>query len=100
MAKSIRISDELYEQAQTAAALMHRSLNQQIEFWAAIGQMLDKQMSGDELMAAMIKRGHALDEEAVKGGKMRQEDLFVFKKADVKKMDVHFSPEALNSLEL
>ena len=45
MAKSIRISDDLYEIATTEAVLMHRSLAQQVKHWAALGQALEA--SGD-----------------------------------------------------
>ena len=37
MAKSIRISDELYELALQQAALMERSLAQQVEHWVKLG---------------------------------------------------------------
>ena len=41
MARSIRVSDLLYEQANTASALQHRSLAQQVEHWAALGRALE-----------------------------------------------------------
>jgi hypothetical protein len=39
--KSIRISDEWYAQVQQEAALMSRSIAQQIEHWARIGAALE-----------------------------------------------------------
>lgn len=35
---SIRINKELYEQAKQHAALEHRSISGQIEFWARVGR--------------------------------------------------------------
>ncbi|NVM75117.1 hypothetical protein FHW83_000897 [Duganella sp. SG902] len=35
---SIRISQELYEQARQDAAIEHRSIAGQIEFWARVGR--------------------------------------------------------------
>lgn len=36
MAKSIRISDHLYEQASAAAGFLDRSIAQQIEHWVSL----------------------------------------------------------------
>lgn len=41
MAKSIRVSDDLYELADSASANAHRSLAQQIEYWAALGRAIE-----------------------------------------------------------
>jgi hypothetical protein len=41
MSKSIRISDELLALAKAAGELQHRSPPQQIEHWAAIGQVME-----------------------------------------------------------
>jgi ParD-like antitoxin of type II bacterial toxin-antitoxin system len=41
MAKSIRVSDDLYELADSASASAHRSLAQQIEYWAALGRAIE-----------------------------------------------------------
>ena len=45
MSKSIRISDELAESAEAAAAVSHRSPPQQIEHWAQIGRVLEPALS-------------------------------------------------------
>ena len=37
MAKNIRISDTLYDIASSEAKLQHRSLAQQVEYWAKLG---------------------------------------------------------------
>ncbi|MGZ3238867.1 MAG: TA system antitoxin ParD family protein [Burkholderiaceae bacterium] len=41
MAKSIRISDRLYESALADSELLHRSLAQQVEHWAEVGRALE-----------------------------------------------------------
>lgn len=41
MAKSVRVSDRLYELADAASAGAHRSLAQQIEYWAALGRAIE-----------------------------------------------------------
>jgi hypothetical protein len=41
MAKSIRVSDDLYELADSASVSAHRSLAQQIEYWAALGRAIE-----------------------------------------------------------
>ena len=45
MSKSIRVSDELAELAESAAAESHRSPPQQIEHWAQIGRILEPALS-------------------------------------------------------
>jgi ParD-like antitoxin of type II bacterial toxin-antitoxin system len=41
MAKSIRVSDNLYQLAEGASASAHRSLAQQVEYWAALGRAIE-----------------------------------------------------------
>jgi hypothetical protein len=41
MAKSVRISDDLYKLADSASVSAHRSLAQQIEYWAALGRAIE-----------------------------------------------------------
>jgi hypothetical protein len=45
MSKSIRVSDELADSAEAAAAVSHRSPPQQIEHWAQIGKVLEPALS-------------------------------------------------------
>jgi len=50
MAKSVRISDALFEHATLESTLMHRSIAMQIEHWCALGKALAASgMSVDEL---------------------------------------------------
>jgi hypothetical protein len=41
MAKSIRISDHLYDLAEASSRAMHRSLAQQLEHWAELGRSIE-----------------------------------------------------------
>ena len=41
MAKSIRVSNDLYKLAESASVSAHRSLAQQIEYWAALGRAIE-----------------------------------------------------------
>lgn len=50
MAKSVRISDPLFEHATLESTLMHRSIAMQIEHWCALGRTLEASgMSVSEL---------------------------------------------------
>lgn len=41
MAKSIRVSEQLYQFADNASAGAHRSLAQQVEYWAELGRAIE-----------------------------------------------------------
>jgi len=41
MAKSIRVSDRLYDLADATSRKLHRSLAQQVEHWAELGRALE-----------------------------------------------------------
>jgi hypothetical protein len=41
MAKSIRVSDQLYRLAESSSVSAHRSLAQQVEYWAALGRAIE-----------------------------------------------------------
>ena len=54
MAKSVRISDPLFEHATLESSLMHRSIAMQIEHWCALGRALEASgMSIRELKRAL-----------------------------------------------
>lgn len=71
MAKSIRISDELYELATHEAALMHRSLAQQIEHWVKLGVGVERAAGAtvNDVRVAALRYRHACDEAAVRSGR-------------------------------
>ena len=45
MSKSLRLSDELFCEAEKSARLFHRSPPQQIEHWAHIGRVMEAALS-------------------------------------------------------
>lgn len=45
MSKSLRLNDELFEQAKKIGKVFHRSPPQQIEHWAQIGRVLESALS-------------------------------------------------------
>ena len=59
MAQSIRISDEMYERGQAACTVASRSLAQQFEHWARLGEALDRGGLTSEQAAAVL-RGQSL----------------------------------------
>jgi len=63
MSQSIRISDELMQQAKETAELFHRSPPQQIEHWAAIGRVMEEALHYRTNAAVLVKSAReALDE--------------------------------------
>jgi hypothetical protein len=78
MAKSIRISDDLYSMARLEAAMMHRSVAQQIEHWAAIGQVLEARGDLPEVRELSIAHMRLRDHDRVRTGKADPRDYHVF----------------------
>jgi hypothetical protein len=74
MAKSIRISDDLYSMARLEAAVMHRSVAQQIEHWASIGQVLEVRGDLPEVRELSIAQMRLRDHDRVRTGKAKARD--------------------------
>jgi len=94
MAKSIRISDDLYDMAAAEAVLMHRSLAQQIEYWAAIGQALEASGDRSEVYQASIAHLRARDHERVRRGRATTDSLGLIPREWVRKAKVVFPKDA------
>jgi len=77
MAKSIRISDELYDLALQEAALMQRSLAQQIEHWVKLGVGVERGTDAtvEAVRQAALSYRLAVDEAAVRAGRKPPESL-------------------------
>jgi hypothetical protein len=67
MAKSIRVSDQLYSLAETTSRQVHRSLAQQVEHWAELGRALE---------AAGVTTAQVLD---ILGGDLRARERVMLK---------------------
>lgn len=98
MAKSIRITDELYELAMQEAALMERSLAQQIEHWVKLGIGVERATGAtmDEVRAAALRYRHVRDEADVRSGRKPPESLFAIPASIIKNARID-SPRAVFS---
>src|SRR5688572_3663937 len=77
MAQSIRVSDDLYEMARHEAGLMHRSVAQQIEHWASLGQALERRADVPEIREVSIAHMRFRDHDRVRRGKAKAKDQHV-----------------------
>src|SRR6185437_14350686 len=79
MAKSIRISDPLYDEAEAIAQKMHRSLAQQIEHWAALGRALEiSGISTAQIVAILNGDRRALERALLKTGAVSPQSMYLF----------------------
>jgi hypothetical protein len=79
MAKNIRTSDALYALAALEAALQHRSLAQQIEYWARLGMAAERRGSTAQRMDAIeagIETTRRLDILDVRSGRRSADYTF------------------------
>ncbi len=96
MAKSIRITDELYEFALQEAALMQRSLAQQIEHWVKLGVGVEHATgaSVEDVRAAALRYRHVRDEAAVRSGRRAASSLHAIPASLVRSARVEFPKAA------
>lgn len=66
MAKSVRVSDDLYGLAAAQARLMQRSLAQQIEYWARLGEALERSGDRDAIQRAALSDLHEVERARVR----------------------------------
>jgi hypothetical protein len=83
MAKSIRVSDQLYSLAEATSQKVHRSLAQQIEHWAELGRALD---------AAGITTAQVFD---ILGGDLRARERLMLKLGLTTQESMYLFPVAL-----
>ena len=83
MAKSIRISDQLYTLAEATSQRLHRSLAQQVEHWAELGRALD---------AAGVTTAQVLD---ILGGDLRARERLMLKLGLADKESMYLFPISL-----
>lgn len=99
MAKSIRITDELYELATHEAALMQRSLAQQIEHWVKLGIGVESAAGAtvDDVRAAALRYRHVRDEADVRSGRRTAESLHAIPESIVKGAKIAFKKSAFST---
>jgi hypothetical protein len=83
MAKSIRVSDQLYSMAEITSRQVHRSLAQQIEHWAELGRALE---------AAGVTTAQVLD---ILNGDLRARERLMLKLGLAGQEAMYFFPVAL-----
>ena len=99
MAKSVRISDDLYSMARTEAAMMHRSVAQQIEHWAAIGQALEASNEYDDVRSYSIAHMRWRDHDRVRTGKAKATDYFLIPPERIRAAKVTEPKDAFKEFE-
>lgn len=84
MAKSISISDRLYAACRDEAAIMNRSIAQQLEHWAMLGRASEPEPdTRSRLVALALRERQAQDERLLASGKLNSRDLMLFGHVDM-----------------
>jgi ParD-like antitoxin of type II bacterial toxin-antitoxin system len=99
MAKSIRITDELYDLATHEAALMHRSLAQQVEHWVKLGVSVERSAGAtvDDVRSAALQYRQARDEADVRSGRRTASSLHAIPASLARNAKVEFPKGAFAS---
>jgi hypothetical protein len=91
MVKSVRISDDLYNLADSASTMAHRSLAQQIEYWATLGRAVETAgvttMQVQQVMAGDLR---ARERALLKLGLADPQSMYLFPVALARKTKVRF----------
>jgi hypothetical protein len=79
MAKSIRVSDQLYSLAEAASRKLHRSLAQQVEHWAELGRALEAAgVTTAQVLEILSGDMRARERLMLKLGLAEQESMYLF----------------------
>lgn len=91
MAKSIRVSDRLYELADAASQKLHRSLAQQVEHWAELGRALEATgVTTAQILDILAGDARARERLMLKLGLASQESMYLFPVALARQTKVQF----------
>ena len=91
MAKSIRVSDRLYDLADATSRKLHRSLAQQVEHWAELGRALDAAgVTTAQILDILGGDTRARERLMLKLGLADQESMYLFPVALARKTKVRF----------
>jgi len=91
MAKSIRVSDQLYELADSSSKAMHRSLAQQVEHWAELGRAVEAAgMTTAQIQQVLAGDLRARERLMLKLGLADQESMYLIPSALASKTAVTF----------
>lgn len=79
MAKSIRISDQLYFLAESTSQKVHRSLAQQVEHWAELGRAIEAAgVTTAQVLDLLGGDLRARERLMLKFGLLKQESMYLF----------------------
>jgi hypothetical protein len=94
MAKSVRISDAFYALLELEARLEHRSIAQQLEYWAKLGMSRTRasvmEMRADYAVEAAIETTRKLDIQDVQSGLRDASDLHFVPKSIARRSELVF----------
>ena len=91
MAKSIRVSDQLYQLAETTSQTVHRSLAQQVEHWADLGRAVEAAgVTTAQIMEILAGDARARERVMLKLGLAKQESMYLFPVALARQTKVQF----------
>ena len=91
MSCSIRVSDKLYQDAQFSSELQDRSIAQQIEHWARVGQASEISSNYEfDLINIKLKQQFAKDFKAIREGRLCQTQLMFFDPQKIENVKVTF----------
>jgi len=91
MAKSVRVSDTLYELADSVSASAHRSLAQQIEYWAALGRAVEAAgVTTSQVQQILEGSLRARERALLELGLTDPQSMYLFPVAVAQKTKVHF----------
>jgi len=91
MAKSIRVSDQLYSLAEATSQRLHRSLAQQVEHWAELGRALEAAgVTTAQVQDILSGDLRARERVMLKLGLAEQESMYLFPVALAQQAKVSF----------
>jgi len=91
MAKSIRVSDHLYQLADMTSRKLHRSLAQQIEHWAELGRAVEATgVTTAQILDILGSDVRARERLMLKLGLASQESMYLFPVDLARKAKVRF----------
>jgi hypothetical protein len=93
MAKNIRISDSLYEQALAESRLQHRSLAQQVEFWAKLGMAAERSGTAVTAVDANVESTRRQDILEVTSGRRRADFTYAIPRSVARRSKPQFRIE-------
>lgn len=90
MAKNVRVSDAFYALVELEARLEHRSIAQQLEYWAKHGMLALSAHRNSRSLDAAVEASRRLDTAEVRAGTRKAESLHFVPRAMVRGAKLEF----------